>query len=261
MANNTIVKLTSQGFLKVSGTDAKKLLQGQLTCNIEKITPEHSSLAAHCNPKGRIISLFRLLMIGADYYLQMPKSLIPIALAALQKYAVFYKVSLSDVSDNLQVIGISGMPPTLSEEITLLPLPDGRYEIIGHPAALANLWQTLCSSTQIIEENVWKQRDIQLSIPTIYPETSEQFLPHDLQLPSLNAVSFDKGCYTGQEIIARMQYLGKLKNHLCHIRIALDLPPQPGAEMKLESGSTGHIVDYCQIDYNTYEILLIAPKA
>lgn len=258
--NHIIVNLVSQGFLQVSGQDAKKLLQGQLTCDLEKITPSQSSLAAHCNPKGRVISFFRIFMIQNDYYLQMPKNLLPIALAALQKYAVFYKVSLTDASTLLQKIGISGNPPTITPDLTSIAIPGNRYEIIGSPTTISKLWDKLTLTAQIASETNWKHLDIAAHIPTIYPETSEKFLPHELQLHLLNAISFDKGCYTGQEIIARMQYLGKLKNHLYRTEIKADSPPQPGAEIMTESGSNGHIVDCCQIDYNTFEVLLITQK-
>jgi len=194
------------GWLKVSGIDAKKLLQGQLTCDVDKLPPE-GSLGAHCNPQGRIISLFWLFRIDPDYYLQMPQSLVAIALKALQKYAVFYQVTLSDVSE--------------APEMPFKPTD--------------------------------KYTDILSTIPAIYPETSEKFLPHDLNLPLLGAVSFDKGCYTGQEIIARMQYLGKSKNHLSRITLPLATHPIRGTDLE----HYGQVVDYYQIDYTTYEILIL----
>lgn len=259
-----IVNLVSQGFLKVSGNDAKKLLQGQLTCDLEKITSTHSSLGAHCNPKGRIISFFRIFMIGSDYYLQMPKNLLPLALAALQKYAVFYKVTLTDASTSLQKIGFKSAQfeknSPLFHDLLLIEVSENRYEIIGQPTSIEKVWETLEESLEIVSEDIWKYFDICSKIPAIYPETSEKFLPHDLQLPLLNAVSFEKGCFTGQEIVARMQYLGKLKNHLHQTRITLDSPPTLNGSFQTESGSHGNIVDYCRIDYNVFEILFIAPE-
>jgi folate-binding Fe-S cluster repair protein YgfZ len=96
---NTIINLRHLGHLCISGPDAKKFLQGQLTCNLDEITPTNSTLGAHCNPQGRVISLFRLFIFLDNYYLQMPREMIPIAQKALQKYAVFFKVKLSDASD------------------------------------------------------------------------------------------------------------------------------------------------------------------
>lgn len=203
---------TQMGLLQISGKDAKKFLQGQLTCNLDEITSTRSLRGAHCNPQGRIISLFTISLSGEDYDLQMPRELVPIALKALQKYAVFFKVSLTDVSETLQ------------------------------PSYLD------------------KEQAIRQGIAEIYPETSGKFLPHELNLPELGAVSFNKGCYTGQEIIARMHYRGKLKNHLYYAKIQTSLPILRGNDIYLQGKSKGSIVDYCQIAYNTYELLVIADE-
>lgn len=156
------------GLLKVHGADALKLLQGQFTCDVESVTKEQSSLCAHCNSQGRVITLFQLFKHADAYYLLLPKSMLEIEMKALKKYAVFYKVTISDASDELS---------------TLTTTPADYF-------------------------------DVQKGIPTLFPETSEKFLPHDINLPALNAVSFDKGCFTGQEIIARMHYRGTLKKHM-----------------------------------------------
>src|SRR5204862_2056050 len=102
------------GVLKVSGKDAAKLLQGQLTCDVN-INTKQSTLGAHCNPQGRILSLFYLFKFDASdaFYLVMPKNMLPIATAALNKYALFYKVCLQDVSDDFSLYGMNMPPPTL----------------------------------------------------------------------------------------------------------------------------------------------------
>jgi hypothetical protein len=204
-----ITMKTNSGFLAVAGEEAKKFLQGQLTCNMDDVTSSESHLGAHCNPEGRVISLFRIFLHNDQYYLHMPRDLVPIAKNALQKYAVFFKVILTDASDT---------PVKTSEPLM----------------------------------------DISNGIPAIYPETSEKFLPHDLNLPALGAISFNKGCYTGQEIIARMQYRGKLKNHLYQATVRTPLSVARGADIYLEGKSSGNIVDFLQIENNYYELLVIA---
>jgi len=183
------------GFIKISGTDAKKFLQGQVTCDVEKITATQNSLAAHCNPQGRIISLFTLFFNEDNYYLVMPQQLAPIALNKLKKYAVFYKVHLEQGTDEKTI-----------------------------------------TSLQYKED-----------APHIYPETSEIFLPHELNLQESNAISFDKGCYTGQEIIARMQYRGKLKKRMFKTHIHLNAPLTPGSDIYFHENNTtqvgGSIID------------------
>jgi hypothetical protein len=204
------------GLLRIAGVDAKRFLQGQLTCNVDEVTTTEYRLGAHCNPAGRIISLFRLFLYHDDYYMQMPRETVPVALTALKKYAVFFKVALSDVSDALIFIGYCKNPLTL------------------------------------------KQEDIHAGIVAIYPETSAKFLPHEINLPELNGVSFNKGCYTGQEIIARMHYRGKSKYHLYHAATATDHILHRGQNIYGKIGAAGYLVDYCQTGYNSYELLITA---
>lgn len=212
------MSLPSSGLLKVSGGDAKKLLQGQLTCQMEDVSPLQSRLGAYCNPQGRVISLFRIFQFANDYYLYMPQSLVPITLAALKKYAVFFKVALTDATQDL---------PNLASAITLEPYAD-----------------------------------VYAGIPAIYPETSGLFLPHDLNLPALQAVSFEKGCYTGQEIIARMEFRGKPKKHLYAATLKNISPIKPGADIystQDKSRVVGNIVDTMQNE-NICHILFVTDE-
>jgi folate-binding protein YgfZ len=259
---NTLFNLNHLGLINISGPDAKRFLQGQLTCNIEEITPLQSRLGAHCTPQGRVISLFRIFLYQDNYLLQMPHELVSIALKALQKYAVFFKVSLTDISKELPLIGyqgdaLSNMPEEIDAQLSTtewagihLPGRQSRYQFIGGSPVFIN--------TQPGHINQWEALDIMQTIPAIYPETSGKFLPHELNLPQINAVSFNKGCYTGQEIIARMHYRGKLKTQLFQAKITTDLDLKRGNDTYRDNKSCGSLVDYVQIDYNTYLLLIIA---
>ena len=205
------------GLLKVCGIDAKKLLQGQLTCNLDELTEGSPQLAAHCNPQGRVLSLFRIILQGQDYYLEMPAETLPIALAALKKYAMFYKVELTDASTDL--------------------------ERVSDAASLA--------------VNTWKAQNIAAGIPAIYAATTGKLLPHELNLPDLKAVSFNKGCYTGQEIIARMHYRGQGKNRMYRALVNSKQAPLPGADI-YAAGPCGTVVDSCLENENNYALLVVA---
>jgi folate-binding protein YgfZ len=157
-----------------TGIDSLKFLQGQLTCDINIVSDDTLQLGAHCNIKGRVESLFEIFKQADDYYLLIPTSIAEHALALLKKYAVFSKVTLNIV------------------EITGLQLPTELPENFDN----------------------WRMQQINRGIPTLFPETLGKFLPHDINLPQLNAVSFNKGCYLGQEIVARMEHLGKPKRHM-----------------------------------------------
>ena len=161
--------------LIVTGVDAEKFLQGQLTCDLRKITLGESGLGAHCNLQGRVVSLFQLQHESNAWRLTMPTSLVDIAEKALRHYARFSKVTFQ-----------REQPPRE-----------------GSVAA-------------------WQLAKIETGIPYITDKTSGLFLPHELNLPALGAVSFDKGCYLGQEIVARIEYRGKVKKHLQKITLPID---------------------------------------
>jgi folate-binding protein YgfZ len=213
-----VTDLSYLGWLKISGEDSKKFLQGQLTCNMEEVTPAQSQLGAHCNPKGRIISLFRIFLFKESYYLQMPREMISVAMNALKKYAVFFKVQLVDVSDESN---------TLFDKIT---------------------------SENPLSFDQWQCQNIEAKLAQIYPETSELFLPHELELHLNNGISFNKGCYTGQEIIARMHYRGQLKTQLTYITIKSDVIPKRGEDL---SGTQDRIVDFYKKGDDLYGVLIL----
>lgn len=172
-------------FLLISGTDAAKFLQGQVTCDVTTLQPDAIQLAALCNPQGRIISLFHIVKHQDAYYLYMPSDMVALTQQALKKYAVFYKVVMQPFTEKLSEHLMQKLNDAIDDPLT----------------------------------------------PVVYTETSGKFLPHELNLDKLNAISFDKGCYTGQEIIARMHYRGKLKTHLNLTSVATTNAPQPGDEL------------------------------
>lgn len=248
---NILFDLSSSGLIRVSGHDAKKLLQGQLTCNLDDITEKQGKLAALCNPKGRIISLFYLLQFDGAYYLLMPHNITAITLAALKKYAGFYKVELADVSEQLFIWGYqtSNAPPS---GFVPHPTDTSRFFLITH----------LKKELEHDKEGSvadWHKLEIEAGIPTLYPETSGLFLPHELNLAELNAISFNKGCYTGQEIIARMHYRGKLKKHMILTQLESSTPPLPGTEINHKE-ATGLVVSALELAYNHYQVLIIVEK-
>lgn len=269
MHENIITAPFSDGLLSISGEGALKLLQGQLTCDLSEISETQTRLGAHCNPKGRMISFFRVIWFQNQYLLQMPRQLLPIALGALKKYAVFFKANLQDVSDQYKQIGfsdsqLSTLPNSLDEAVAAnnfivfkVPGSDERYEAIGTLDAILDLFNQISSRCKTTTEDDWKYLNMLAGIPRIFPETSEKFLPHELNLPQLKAISFKKGCYTGQEIVARMEYLGKVKNKLFLAQVETEMSPIRGADIYHDKRVAGTVVDFCHLGYNKYMILII----
>ena len=274
-APHHLVDLSDYGLLKVSGLDAKKFLQGQLTCNVEEVTALEVRMGAHCNPQGRVISLFHLLQFQNAYYLLMPRLMVTITLTALKKYALFYKTELTDESDNLIIIGYSGplFTPEMQSSpnmanIASIPLTHHHSQhrlFMGELEPMKTLWKKLAEQTALSTLAAWKLLTVSAGIPIIYPETTGKFLPHDINLQTLGAISFDKGCYTGQEIIARMHYRGKLKNHLYHTTITHPSPLLPGTEIYSLQGMekrTSAIVVYAAPETsNHYAALIVAEES
>lgn len=271
--NTFIVDLnTDYGLIEVSGPDSASFLQGQLTVDIRTLTPTHShALAAYCNPKGRIRALFRIFLVQDRYYLQAPLLLIPIAITSLQKTAKFSKVALTDASqswhrygivlDNSTTLSILQSHLEAIDNLILLPISENplRFEILGTAIAMQTVWHTLASKFTIGHFNDWLLLDIAAGIPEIWPETTELFLPHYLNLPELGAVSFNKGCYCGQEIIARMEYRANLKRAMKHFtQQPLQTLPKPGTpfldpETQQEKGV---VISAAQSSDDTVELLV-----
>jgi len=287
------------GLISVSGPDAQSFLQGQLTADIREITSSKHGLGAYCNPKGRIRALFRIFLSENDnntYYLQLPSSLLPSVLTQLKQVARFSKVTVDDVSQQWQRIGIGFRAPegavstqvlsaiknseifkkfsTVMEAGTVQALHDililrlahdyPRFELIGPAESLKPIWDYLTASAKPSDLNAWKCLEIEAGIPEIWPETTEQYLPHVLNLPALGAVSFNKGCYCGQEIVARMEYRGTLKRHLfCATLTDTHTIPLPGTLLYAENNSDeaiGTVVTAAQVSENTVMLLGEGPS-
>jgi len=283
MNTDFLVELSPLGLIEVSGIDAAKFLQGQLTCDVHAVTPEHSCLGAHCDVKGRVQFSFRLFTYQDNYYLRLPRELIPHALALLQKYIVFSKAKIKDVSDEWHSFGISGAKAKqylqaedsalvpgqadaviATSDLVVLALsgPTFRVEILGKIAD-ANLEQALSKKLIAAPYSCWQLLDIETGFAQITLAAKDEFTPHDLNYPLLNAVSFKKGCYTGQEIVARMQYLGKLKQSLYRLRFQAPQLPLPGEKLFVAQPvqEVGRIVSVVAEGENRYQALAVLQNA
>ncbi|GAA5523861.1 tRNA-modifying protein YgfZ [Microbulbifer aestuariivivens] len=256
-ADLRLIDLSPWGAVSVHGPDSQKFLQGQLTCDLVNLPEGHATFGAHCNPKGRMISAFHALKESPDnILLSLPRDLAPIALAGLTKYAVFFKTDLQELNNSHQWLGLQGAGAA-SRAAELLSVAELSHleagaarrftfedgEALAHvlnseqvailvPLASAPaLWQKLAAGATPSGLCHWQLRLISEGIPQLHAETSGIFIPQMLNLHLLGGVSFKKGCYTGQEVVARLQYLGQAKRRMYRGRCASgDLPP-PGASI------------------------------
>lgn len=239
--------LSHEGVLAVRGSDAAKFLQGQLTCNLNYLSDTQASLGARCTQKGRMQSSFRILLQGDGVLLAMATELLEPQLADLKKYAVFSKSKLTDESAAWARFGVSDADQVLaglglqlpaetdsvvrSDDLIAIRVSPGRAELWAPAAQAQTLHSQLAAQLNEGELNQWLLGQIRAGIGQVMPQTRELFIPQMLNLQAVGGVSFKKGCYTGQEIVARMQYLGKLKRRLYRLRLNAGELPEPGTPL------------------------------
>ncbi|MEI6413694.1 MAG: folate-binding protein [Pseudomonadota bacterium] len=251
------VALPALGWLVVSGADTETFLQGQLTLDLRTLEPDHSLLAAHCNPKGRVLALARLVRRHGEVWMALPAALLPGLLKRLKLYILRAKVQLRDAESEAVTAGFFGdtLPERLLElggprldpdhpvahwnDLTLIQLPGDRLRClaVGDAAAMRILWQGLQAT--LLTETHWTLQDIRAGLPQVMAETVEAFVPQMLNLQCLGGIGFSKGCYIGQEIVARMQYLGTLKRRLFRARVVMDTAPLPGTPLTSLASQSG----------------------
>jgi hypothetical protein len=245
---NVLADLSDVSLIRARGADTQNFLNGQLSNDIRRLDVTHSQLAAWCSPKGRMLVIFRLFRRGDDTLLQLPASLLETILKRLKMFVLRAKVTLEDAGAELTSFGISGpdaekllrettgfAPGEINgcetrDEITLTKLagPHPRFEVIAPADNAIKLWTALKPRTTPVAPPVWDWLDIMAGIPGVHPETSDAFVPQMANLEIVGGVNFKKGCYPGQEIVARMQYLGKLKQRMYRARFEGNTQPHPG---------------------------------
>lgn len=192
--------LPDYGVISISGPDAKTYLQGQLTCDMTQLKERGWLAGCHCDAKGKMWSNFLITQLESAICLVMRKGALGSSLAALQKFGVFSKVDITDASEQIQVYGVEGEAES-TDAFTLIPFSAERG---------------LALSTQALEASgkasQWQLQQIQAGRPELEVESMcGEFVPQMLNQAELGAISFQKGCYIGQETVARMKYLGKQK--------------------------------------------------
>src|SRR5699024_3428596 len=244
----TIINLSHLQLIEISGPDAAKFLQGQLTVNTLTLPENQYTFAAHCDAQGKVCSIFLLYRQADKFYCLLPADLIEQQLAELKKYAIFSKVDLHKLTQ-VSIIGLAGqesqrllstiIPQIANKEQTVihsdpftllyLPYPQPRWIIIAEQQQMPD-WP-LTVSNQITQ---WQALDIEAGYPLLSSLTSNQFLPQALNLQALNGVDFQKGCYIGQESIARAKYRGINKRVLNYLIGQSEQAPGIGKGLEMQ---------------------------
>ncbi len=258
-----LAELSHFGLIRFAGEDAQQFLNGQLSCDVNSLEPQHARYGSYSTPKGRMLATVLLWREAGGFFMQLPRSLREPIQKRLSIYVLRSKVKAEDASDARVLIGVAGkdagailktlfaelpaepLALTSTEGASLLRLSADRYQIIASPERALQVREALSKNATAVEQAVWDWLDIRAGIPFITPATQEQLVPQMANLDLIGGVSFSKGCYPGQEIVARMHYLGRLKQrmYLAHIEGAES--PQPGDKLysaELGEQSAGIIV-------------------
>ena len=233
LAAGFAANITDQGLISVTGEDAATFLHGQLTNDVEHLGLSEVRLAGYCTPKGRLQATFLMWRSAESVFLQLSRDIQPALQKRLSMFVLRAKAKLADASPGKTVLGFGGLPAHEALATMFGTLPDAPYtridldgetllrvgDAFGAPryvwitseqnaeAALPELSATL----KIRGNQAWRLSEIHAGVPQITAKTQEQFVPQMINFELLGGVNFKKGCYPGQEIVARSQYLGKLK--------------------------------------------------
>ena len=218
-------RLNRYGLLAVSGPDARDFLHRQLTNDIANLAADRAVLAGWCTPKGRLLASFLVIPSSEGFLLQLARDLAPTVAKRLSMFILRSKVKIADESDAWAQYGIWDRSSQVSGvswegEVATVRVDDGRFVRLGRGLAL--------EATK--PEEAWTLAEIRAGRPLITAATQDQFVPQMVNFEQIGAVNFQKGCYPGQEIVARAQYRGEVKRRLKHVQVPAGVEVKPGQD-------------------------------
>lgn len=267
----TLMALNDWALTCVTGTDAEKYLQGQVTADVTQLAASQQVLCAHCDAKGKMWSNLRLFHRNQGFAFILRRSVRDSQLTELKKYSVFSKVTITP-DDESVLLGLAGQqarsalapqfeqlpdeqtPVVQSGNTTILWLsqPAERFLLIMNLSDAQKLTDKLSEKAQLNDSQQWLALDIEAGLPIIDSVNSDQFLPQATNIQALNGISFKKGCYTGQEMVARAKFRGANKRALWTVAGKAGRIPATGEELELQLGAnwrrTGTVLAAVQLD-------------
>lgn len=239
--------LSHYGLIQLTGEDAQTFLHGQITNDLRGLKDERAVFAGYCSAKGRLLADFLVFRRGGELYVMLPRALREAMQKRLAMFVLRARVRLADASDTWVALGLNGAGadvlvresfgrvPDAPMDVVQTPngwvvrLGEQRFDVFITPPAAPELWQDWSARAKPVGAPAWDWLTIRAGVPVILPQTQDHFVPQMVNLEVLGGVSFNKGCYPGQEIVARSQYLGRLKRrmYLAHVEAAA----APGSEL------------------------------
>lgn len=267
----TLISLDDWALATLTGADAEKYLQGQVTADVSQMTEHQHLLAAHCDPKGKMWSNLRLFRRQDGFALIERRSLRDAQLTELKKYAVFSKVTIA-ADDEHVLLGVAGFQARAALKNLFNELPDAEKQLVSegatsilwfeHPAerfllvtdvaTAERVTEALRGEAQFNNSQQWLALNIEAGLAVIDAVNSAQFIPQATNLQALGGISFKKGCYTGQEMVARAKFRGANKRALWYLAGHASRVPEAGEDLELKMGDnwrrTGTVLAAVQLD-------------
>jgi folate-binding protein YgfZ len=237
-------ELRSAGLVSVRGPDAQAFLHAQLTSDIAGLGASRTQWSGYCSPKGRLLATFLVWRHDDEFLLQLPESLRASIQSRLARYVLRARVKLENPESRLYgvwgdnaratIANVAGELPSeahhvsMAEGVRVARLSIDRFVVVASSQRAASVRAMLLSHAREAPESVWSRLDIQAGVPIILPQTQEEYVPQMVNLDAIGGLSYTKGCYPGQEIVARTHYLGRLKQRAYRIHVPVTEPPLPG---------------------------------
>lgn len=243
--------------IRVRGADAASFLQAQVSNDVMRLGQANSQQAAWCDAKGRVLCLFRIFRRDDAYMLMLPAELLETVLKRLRMFVLRARVELADVSDELQRFALFG--PRAEQFLTLPAVDEVRTQgplqclrlpgetpslvLIGADEDCKEMWQKLAQHTTPCAFESWQADRILAGQPQVFSATQGEFVPQMLNLHWVRGIDFQKGCYPGQEVVARLQYRGTLKRRMFLAQLDACVTPEPATTIQAADGSSlGQVV-------------------
>ena len=282
LKKNLLCELDHLSVIEIFGKDASQFIHGQFTNDVESLAEHSLQLNGYCDPKGRLIGLFYLIRLPDKYLMLIDRSIASNVVKRLQMFVLMAEVEFE--MSTLHCIGFIQQnlkkTPSLVADAALAPLAvfagsdshiltmiDGlagktpRYIAIGNDRQLGPVWNALAKDTIACDHSIWRLLDIRLGIPSLAEKTQGAFVPQMANLDLVDGLSFNKGCYPGQEVVARMHHLGKVKRRMYRLHITCEEQPLAGdgiySAENDSNESVGKIVSAAKIGDNEFEALAI----
>jgi tRNA-modifying protein YgfZ len=275
-----VVPLMKTGLISVSGEDALSFLNAQLTNDVGAASASRAQYSGYCTPKGRLLATMLLFAQDKDYLLVLPEEIAQPVAARLGKYVLRARARLDLRGPGIAMFGVCGARAPVAvadglslpgmdadfricrtdDGVTAVSLPGNRTLVMCQAADAASTWQNLLANARPAGSHVWALQTIRAGIATIAAATQEMFTPQMVALDTFGGVSFEKGCYPGQEIVARTRYLGEVKRHLYRGRCAQAVVPGTTVVATRDGKSVGTVADAAQAQAGQWEFLAVLQR-